>query len=80
MIKGHHLVTGIGATMVLNLAMIALSKKILARCTQDCPEKVDVFSQRPYFMGYKRIADSIPTTQWNPDADPNSPWTIEMNT
>ena len=76
--EGYHLVAGVGATMVLSVAVEALAKKILARCTQDCPEKVDVFAQRPYYTGYAML--DLPTAQWNPDADPRSPWTIEFNT
>jgi hypothetical protein len=72
-------VPGVGATMILNVAVAALSKKILASCTHDCPEQVEVFAQRPYYSGYPQLMN-FSTTKWNPDADPKSPWTIEINT
>ena len=71
--------SGMGAMMVLNLAVSALSKKILAKCTHNCPGQVDVFAQRPYYGAFANLLD-FSTAQWNPDADPASPWTIEIHT
>ena len=68
-----------GATMVLDAAVSALSKKLLSACTQDCPTHVEFFAQRPYYPGYGGLVD-FPTAKWNPDADPDSPWTIEILT
>lgn len=67
--------------MVLNLAVAALSRKMLAGCTQDCPSKVDVFVQTPYYTDYQNLREiESATARWNPAADPNSPWTIEILT
>ena len=77
--EDYSIVAGVGATMILNIAVEALSKKMLASCTQDCPEYVEVFAQRPYYIGYTRFLD-FSTVKWNPDADPKSPWTIEIDT
>lgn len=68
--------------MVLNLAVAALSRKMLSSCTKDCPEKVDVFAQTPYYAGYPGLAElqGSATARWNTDADPNSSWTIEILT
>ncbi len=76
---GYHVVTGMGATMVINVAVAALSKKILANCTGGCPSRVEYFAQTPYYTGYTYLMD-IPTAVWNPNADPESPWTIEILT
>lgn len=80
--EGYSLVTGFGATMVLNMAIGVLSRKILADCSQDCPSKVDVFAQTPYYMAYSDLSElkSGATAQWNANADPTSPWTIEIVT
>lgn len=67
--------------MVINVAIAALSKKILASCTQDCPSHIDVFAQTPYYSAYPFLSELDSTTaRWNPNADPNSPWTIEILT
>ena len=65
--------------MVLNLAVAALSKRILNKCQELCPDKVDVFAQTPYYPGYPSLMD-IPTARWNSTANPSSPWTIEIVT
>jgi hypothetical protein len=58
------MVTGMGATMILNLAVSALSKKVLASCSHDCPSQVDVFAQRPYYSGFSDLID-FSTIRWN---------------
>ena len=71
---------GIGATMVINVAVAAMSKRMLESCKDECPDQVDVFAQLPYFSTYKFMMTQIPTARWNASADPNSPWTIEIVT
>lgn len=68
-----------GATMVLNMAVAALSKRILSKCQESCPDQVQVFAQTPYYPGYPYLM-ALPTARWNSTADPSSPWTIEIVT
>ena len=76
---GYYVMAGMGATMVLNAAVYALSKKLLSACEQDCPAYVEYFAQRPYYFGFSNLLD-FSTAKWNPEADPHSPWTIEIFT
>lgn len=76
-VDGYNVVAGMGATMVLNAAVYALSKRILSACTQDCPAYVEYFAQSPYYFGFSNLLD-FSTAKWNPHADPHSPWTIEI--
>ena len=77
---GYEIVTGFGGTMVISTAVAALTRKLLSECTDSCPDHIDVFAQRPYYEGYTHIVEQVPNAQWNLDADPNSPWTIEILT
>ena len=79
----RYIITGIGATMVINVAVMALSKKLLAKCASmkiNCPDHVDVFAQTPYYSVYSSMMELIPNVIWNVNADPSSPWTIEIVT
>ena len=78
--EGYHIVTGMGATMVIYVTVVALTEKILKSCSVNCPDRVDVFSQVPYYSSYPDIIARISTARWNLSADPNSPWTIEIVT
>lgn len=77
---GHVMVGGMGATMVIHATIIALSEQILQNCTVNCPSKVDVLVQSPYYSGYPSIVGLVGTAQWNSTADPASPYTIEILT
>ena len=79
-IEGYHIVTGMGATMVIYITVVALTEKILKSCSVNCPDRVDVLAQVPYYASYPDIIARISTARWNLSADPNSPWTIEIVT
>ncbi len=77
---GYATVTGIGATMVISVAVQAISRKILSTCGGHCPSHIDVFTQLPRYPLYSYMMDHVPNVQWNDSADPLSPWTIEIVT
>ena len=67
--------------MVIYTAVVALAEKLLENCSRtDCPDHIDVFAQVPYYMGYSSILKYSKGARWNPNADPNSPWTVEIVT
>ena len=67
--------------MVIYTAVVAMAEKLLENCSrEDCPDHIDVFTQPPYYPGYSDILRHAQGARWNPDADPNSPWTVEIVT
>ena len=52
----------------------------LQNCTVNCPSKVDVLVQSPYYSGYPSIVGLVGTAQWNSTANPASPYTIKILT
>ena len=68
--------------MVTYTAIVALAEKLLENCSRpDCQDHIDVFTQPPYYYyGYEKSLKYAKSAQWNPKADPNSPWTIEIVT
>ena len=73
--EGYHILPGMGGTGAALSLMGAF-----ARLHGSEEHKIQVFSQAPCFFDYKdwpRVADEM-RMEWNPDADPRSPLTLEL--
>ncbi|XP_065896729.1 uncharacterized protein [Dysidea avara] len=83
-IDGYTIVYGVGATNLLYVAIIALSRSIINKCVNagrtDCPSAVDVFVQTPFYPGYPLLIEYISTTNWNPQANTSSEFSMEIVT
>ena len=78
---GYSVVSGVGATMVIYTAVVALAEKLLENCSRaDCPDHIDVFTQVPFYYKYQNLLNYSKGARWNLNADPNSPWTVEIVT
>lgn len=71
---------GFGGTMLIGVALSVITRRLLEECSDLCPDHIDVFVQKPYYSGYVDILKEVHNAKWNPEADPNSPWTIEILT